>query len=97
MTSTRRKRHAANERMIRRMTRRLTAALAMIALSLCLVMTWKLFDVAQAQARPEKQLEAPCHPGQRVYANGEYVDCTNDPQSPANMPIPEGDLPWLRR
>lgn len=36
-----------------------------------------------------------CAPHHKVTVNGQFVDCTGPDQSPANMPIPEGDLPWL--
>ena len=38
----------------------------------------------------------PCAPYHKVTVNGEFVRCNGPEQSPANMPIPEGDLPWLR-
>ena len=39
----------------------------------------------------------PCAPYEKVIVNGEFARCNSPEQSPANMPIPEGDLPWLRR
>jgi len=37
----------------------------------------------------------PCAPHYKVTINGEFSDCTGPEQSPANMPIPKGDLPFL--
>jgi len=37
-----------------------------------------------------------CAPYEKVIVNGEFIACTNPEQSPANMPIPKGDLSWLK-